>query len=211
MKFGGLVRTSLSDFPGHVAAVLFTKGCNFRCPFCHNGGLLDTDGGALDERGVLAFLAARRRVLSGVVISVGEPTLQADLPELCRALKALGYAVKLDTNGSRPDVLERLLAEGLLDFVAMDVKAPASSYDRLTGVHAPMARLWESMNLIAASGLPHQFRTTFVEPLLTAADLEAIRAALPAGSPHVVNPFRPDLAFDPALRSPGEAGRQAAS
>ena len=200
MKIGGLVPFSLSDFPGHVAAVVFTQGCNFRCPFCHNGGLLDTRGDAMPQADVLAFLGRRRRALTGVVVSGGEPTLQPDLADFCRALKGLGYAVKLDTNGTRPDVLAALFAEGLVDYVAMDVKAPASSYDRLAGVHVSVERLWESQRMIAASGLPHQFRTTFVEPLLTPGDLSAIRAALPAGSPHVVNAFRAELALDPELR-----------
>ena len=200
MRIGGFVPVSLCDYPCRVAAVIFTQGCNFRCPFCHNGGLIPDDAAATSGDEVLRFLERRRRVLTGVVVSGGEPTLQPDLIDFCRTLKSLGYAVKLDTNGSRPDVLAALLAEGLVDYVAMDVKAPASAYDRLTGVRTPMARLWESMNLVAASGLPHQFRTTYVQPLLSADDLAAIRAALPAGSPHVVNAFRPDLALDPTLR-----------
>jgi pyruvate formate lyase activating enzyme len=211
MKIGGLVPFTLSDFPGRVAAVVFTKGCNFRCPFCHNGGLLAAEGDTMPESDVLAFLAGRRSRLGGVVISGGEPTLQADLADFCRKVKALGLAVKLDTNGSRPDVLAALFAEDLVDFVAMDVKAPASGYDRLAGVHVPMARLWESLNLIAASGLPHQFRTTYVPTLLSTDDLQAIHAALPAGSPHKVNAFRADLALDPDLRGPGQAGREAAA
>jgi pyruvate formate lyase activating enzyme len=200
VKIGGLVRSSLSDYPGVPAAVVFTQGCNFRCPFCHNAGLLASEGATMPEPELWDFLAARRGKLGGVVISGGEPTLQPDLPDVCRRLKALGYRVKLDTNGSRPDVLAALFAEGLVDFVAMDVKAPASGYDRLAGVHAPIARIWESLNLIATCGLPHEFRTTNVAPLLSADDLDAVRAMIPASSPHRVNAFRPELALDPTLR-----------
>lgn len=200
MKIGGLVRFSLNDYPGLPAAVVFTKGCNFRCPFCHNAGLLAPEGSTMPEAEVWSFLESRRGKLAGVVVSGGEPTLQPDLPHFCRRLKALGYRVKLDTNGSRPEVLAALFAEGLIDFVAMDVKAPSSGYDRLSGVRTPMARLWQSLGLIAASGVPHQFRTTNVVPLLSADDLEAVRAMIPAGSSHKVNVFRPELALDPTLR-----------
>lgn len=206
MRIGGLVRFSLSDYPGLPAAVVFTQGCNFRCPFCHNAGLLPStplgagDDDTLPEAEVWRFLEARAGKLAGLVVSGGEPTLQPDLADFCRRAKALGYRVKLDTNGTRPDVVAGLLEAGLVDFVAMDVKAPASGYDRLSGVRTPMARLWESLRLIAASGLPHQFRTTNVEPLLSQGDLDAIRAMIPAGSPHTINAFRPELALDPTLR-----------
>lgn len=206
MRIGGLVRFSLSDYPGVPSAVVFTQGCNFRCPFCHNAGLLDASGDAMPEAEVWRFLEARAGKLAGLVVSGGEPTLQPDLADFCRRAKALGYRVKLDTNGSRPDVVAGLLEAGLVDFVAMDVKAPASCYDRLSGVRTPMARLWDTMRLIANSGLPHEFRTTNVRSLLSRGDLEAVRAMIPADSPHTINAFRPELALDPALRILGEQG-----
>lgn len=202
MKIGGLVRFSLSDFPGHVAAVVFTQGCNLRCPFCHNGGLLPRDAADLTpEDEVWAFLDARRARLGGVVVSGGEPTLQPDLPAFLRRVKALGLAVKLDTNGTRPDVLARILDEGLVDYVAMDMKAPLDRYADLAGVPVDVAKIRRSIDLIARSGVAHQFRTTVVPALLTDADVAAIRAALPADSPHVTQAFRADLALDPALRT----------
>jgi pyruvate formate lyase activating enzyme len=198
-----LVRFSLSDFPGTVAAVIFTQGCNFRCPFCHNGGLipLGTDAGELvSERELWGFLKERQGKLGGVVVSGGEPTLQPDLPAFLKRLKSMGFRVKLDTNGSRPEVLERLLAEGLVDYLAMDVKAPFADYPQLSGVRAPVERVRESIGLIAASGVEHEFRTTFVPALMSDEDLAAIHSTLPIGSVFKVQAFKPELALDPTLR-----------
>jgi pyruvate formate lyase activating enzyme len=204
VNLGGLVRFTLTDYPGRAAAVVFTQGCNFRCPFCHNGRLLPRDAAADDrwsERAVLSFLQTRAGQLSGLVVSGGEPTLQADLPRFLHRVKALGYAVKLDTNGSRPEVLRQLLCERLLDFVAMDVKAPWEHYARLAGVPVDTDALRASVGLLAQSGIPHEFRTTVVPPLLTDADLADIANALPAGSPHRCQPFRPTHALAAWLRS----------
>jgi pyruvate formate lyase activating enzyme len=203
VNFGGLVPFTLTDYPGKVAAVVFTQGCNFRCPFCHNGGLLSFVAAADDrwsEQQVLRLLRSRAGQLDGVVVSGGEPTLQPDLPEFLHRVKTLGYAVKLDTNGSRPEVLRRLLGERLLDFVAMDVKAPWEHYARLTGVPVDTDALLASVGLLAQSGIPHEFRTTVVPPLLTDADLADIANALPAGSPHRRQPFRPAHALAAWLR-----------
>ena len=212
MKFGGLQSFTLSDFPGRTAAILFTQGCNFRCPFCHNGELIPLGPNLTPptearseqmpptEEEILAFLGKRRDLLEGVVVTGGEPTVQPDLVRFLRRIKAMGFAVKLDTNGSRPEMLAEVLAKGLVDYVAMDVKAPLEQYGRLAGVPVHPDTLRESIALIAQSGVAHQFRTTYVEPLLAAADLEAIRAEIPAGSPHKVQAFRPELARDPALR-----------
>ncbi len=206
MKIAGLQPVSLCDYPGRVAAVVFTQGCNFCCGFCHNGSLipLDAAGHALiPQAEVLDFLARRASVLDGVVISGGEPTLQADLADFIAQVRALRMPVKLDTNGSRPDVLRTLLERRLVDFVAMDVKAPPDKYPLLAGVKASIGRIQESIALIAASGIEHEFRTTFVQPLLQALDLEEIRTALPAGSVHRVQPFVPELAADPGLQRAG--------
>ncbi len=201
MEIGGFVPCSLSDFPGRPAAVLFTQGCNYRCPFCHNGGLIRIGPGRLEEQAVMAQLAERRGLLDGVVVSGGEPTLQPDLPRVCARLQAMGFAVKLDTNGSRPAVLHTLLADQLVDYVAMDVKAPSAKYAALTGVAPDLGAIRKSIRLLAASGIPHQFRTTVVAPLLTLLDLDAIRRLLPDNSSHIRQPFRAEHALDPALRA----------
>lgn len=205
MRIGGFVPVSLCDFPGRVAAVVFTRGCNLRCPFCHNGALLaeqPTPGSARlwDAQAVLERLGARRSRLGGVVISGGEPTLQPDLPEFLLAVRALGLSVKLDTNGTRPDVLGLLLRERLLDYVAMDMKAPWDLYPRLCGVACDVASVQLSMQRIAVSGLPHEFRTTRVEPLLPPDACRRLEAQIPTGSRHRWQTFRPEHSLDPGLR-----------
>ena len=211
MRIGGLNSFSLSDFPGHVAAVVFTQGCNFRCPYCHNGSLIPMNpstgvsGRQTDEliplEEVFLFLEKRRTQLNGVVVSGGEPTLQSDISLFFHRVRSMGYQIKLDTNGSRPEALAELLLEGLVDFIAMDIKAPLELYDRLTGVCAPKEQLEESIALIARSGIDHEFRTTVVEPLLSEDDLQAIQAMVPHGSRHRLQEFRPENALDPVLRA----------
>ena len=212
MKIGGFLPFTLADFPGHTAAIVFAQGCNFRCPFCHNGELLPDGPGRIPEAEVLRRLEGRAGRLGGVVLSGGEPTLQADLPDFCATLKRLGFAVKLDTNGSRPAVLRQLLASGLLDAVALDVKAPPRAYRRLSGVPTAWPLVQQSLEVLAGSKVSVTFRTTVVPTLLKERDLAEIAALLPAGTTHVRQPFRPEHALDPALRHPAAAaaGRPAA-
>ena len=204
MNLAGFVPLSLCDYPGRVAAVVFTQGCNFRCPWCHNGHLLPLAPNPVtrvDEARVFATLAERRARLGGVVVTGGEPTLQPDLPRFLGRIKALGLDVKLDTNGSHPDVLRRLFAARLVDYVAMDVKAPWDKYAALAGVACDVAAVQASIRLIADSGLPHAFRTTRVDPLLTDRDYTRLAEQVPAGSPHTWQLFRPAYSHDPALRA----------
>jgi len=194
MNIGGYQPVSLCDFEGHVAAVVFTQGCNFRCPFCHNAALLPIQperGWLIPDQDVLDRLRLRRARIDAVVVSGGEPTLQPDLPDFLRAVSILGFAVKLDTNGSRPDVLTALFGDRLLDYVAMDIKAPWSKYESLAGVPMARDRIAESMRIIASSGVPHEFRTTVPPGLLAAGDLAAIRAMIPPGSRHKIQEYRP--------------------
>ncbi|MEN6345677.1 MAG: anaerobic ribonucleoside-triphosphate reductase activating protein [Armatimonadia bacterium] len=205
MKIGGYEPCSLCDYPGKVAAAVFMQGCNFRCPFCHNAQLLPLDAPAdrlLSVEAVLERLRRAGRRLDAVVVSGGEPTLHDDLPEFLAELRGLGLEVKLDTNGSHPGMLARLLRDGLVDFVAMDLKAPWDKYDLLTGVAAPTEALRESVALLGRSTVAHQFRTTFVTDLLTEEDLRDIRRQLPPGSEYKVQPFLRSMALDPQLRRP---------
>jgi len=162
----GFLETSFIDWPGRSCAVLFLGGCNFRCPFCHNHPLVlaPEDLLSLDPEEVLARLRPLRTWLGGVCVSGGEPTLSAGLPELLRLLKREGFPVKLDTNGSRPAILAELLADGLIDMVAMDVKAPLEQklYDRCCGVKVDLTRIRESIELLKGSEVSHQFRMTVV-------------------------------------------------
>jgi len=204
MKIGGFQALTLSDFPGHIAAIVFTQGCNFRCPFCHNGPLLPLDRPAaelIDEGLVLDALKTRAAFLDGVVITGGEPTLQEDLRTFTKRIRTMRLKVKLDTNGSRPDVLADLLAGRLFDCVAMDIKAPFAKYPQVTGVDAPVEAIRESIALLVADGTPCEFRTTFVPSLLSERDLDEIRSYLPDGAQHAVQAFLADNALDASLRS----------
>jgi pyruvate formate lyase activating enzyme len=201
MKIRGMQPVTASDFPGRLAAIVFTQGCNFHCPFCHNGSLLPMDADSLiGEDTVLGFLQKRKKLLDGVVISGGEPCLQDDLAGFCRQVREMGYAVKLDTNGSRPAVIEGLLAENLVDFIAMDIKAPMSRLPALTGTSLFGPQIRRSISLIAASGVDHLFRTTDVKPLLSSDDHRGIKELVPPGSLHIVQPFVAKNALALSLR-----------
>lgn len=163
---GGLQPHSLIDFPGTVACVVFTRGCNFRCPFCHNPRMVEGDGAPLVANDRLwDFLERRRGLLAGVVVSGGEPLLQPRIADFCERLRSLGYRIKLDTNGSRPEVLAQLLHAGLLDYVAMDLKTLPETYASLwPGGDPEVVR--RSLELVMASGVDYEFRTTCVRPLV---------------------------------------------
>ena len=177
MIIHGLQKLTLLDFPGHTACTVFTGGCNFRCPFCHNASLVvrPQEQPVIDLSEFFDFLKKRRGLLDGVAITGGEPTLQSDLPDFIREIRSLGFAVKLDTNGYKPEVLQTLLSDSLLDFIAMDIKAAPSNYAAVCGLTVvDMNAIQESIGLIMASGVPYEFRTTYVKGLHTAADAEGI-------------------------------------
>lgn len=171
----GFLETSFIDWPGKLCAILFLGGCNFRCPFCHNHPLVlaPETMEAIPFTEILYRLAARKNWLAGVCISGGEPTLSPGLPNLIAQLKAKGWAIKLDTNGSRPEVLEQLLADKLLDMVAMDVKAPLvqEKYERCTGCQVDLTAIQKSINLLQHSTIPHEFRMTIAPGLHTEEDI----------------------------------------
>lgn len=164
MKICGLEKFSLVDFGEKICATVFTPSCNFACPFCHNGDLaLDKNLVLLDEKDVLDYLALRKKMLDAVVVSGGEPTLQSDLPEFLKKVKKLGYTVKLDTNGSNPKVLKKLVADGLVDYVAMDIKNSLDSYPVTVGL--PLVNLdaiKESVDFLLTDVVDYEFRTTLV-------------------------------------------------
>jgi pyruvate formate lyase activating enzyme len=176
MKIGGLQKFSLIDYPGKICAIVFTQGCNFRCPYCHNPELVDPRryGPVFPEDEVLSFMEKRRGKLDAISITGGEPTLQPDLENFIAAIKNLGFFVKLDTNGSNPEVVERLAERRLVDFWAMDVKGPLEKYSRIAGVSVDTANIQKSISLIIASDAEHEFRTTVVRSLLSSDDLARI-------------------------------------
>ena len=158
---------TLLDFPGRVACTVFLQGCNFRCPFCHNTDLLPPNGEELmSEDDLIAFLQTRTGLLDGVCITGGEPTLYNGLAELLRRIKALGYAIKLDTNGFRPDVLKKLVEEKLIDYVAMDAKNSPSRYGKTVGIPGfKLDKIEETIRYLMNDPIPYELRTTVVEPL----------------------------------------------
>ncbi|MBR2864955.1 MAG: anaerobic ribonucleoside-triphosphate reductase activating protein [Elusimicrobiaceae bacterium] len=176
MKIGGLIKFTLIDYPGHVAAVVFTQGCNFRCRYCHNPELVYPHllQESMPKEDVMSFLRRRQGSLEGLVITGGEPTLQSGLIDFMTEVKALGYKIKLDTNGTKPEVIEAVLEKKLVDFIAMDLKAPLEKYSQITGVEFDPKIIQKSMDLIISSGLPYEFRTTYDKEVLTDSDIMAI-------------------------------------
>lgn len=177
MQIHGFHKTTLLDYPEHIAATVFTGGCNFRCPFCHNGELVLDPGcqPLIPEEEVLTYLKKRQGILQGVCVTGGEPTLLKDLKEFLQKVKELGYPIKLDTNGYMPGVLWDLLQNGLVDYVAMDIKAARENYTTATGLaHMDLSRIEESIGILKSSGIPYEFRTTVVKGIHTVEEFEEI-------------------------------------
>ena len=166
MKIVGIQKLTLLDYPGKVACTVFLNGCNFRCPYCHNAELLGDGDEVMTVAGLLAFLQKRQGILEGVCITGGEPTLHPELPALLRAVRELGYAVKLDTNGYRPEILEAVLSQGLVDYVAMDLKNGPEGYAETVGLaQVELAKIRQSIRLLMDSSVDFELRTTVVNPL----------------------------------------------
>ncbi len=177
MKICGLQKLTALDFPGRIACTVFTPGCNFRCPFCHNAALViaDAEPECMDEAEVFAYLEKRRGMLDGLAVTGGETLLQPKLADFLRQVKELGYLVKLDTNGSFPERLRPLLEEGLVDYVAMDIKNSPAKYAATCGVESlELSKIEESIRLIMDSAADYEFRTTAVAELHEDADFEAM-------------------------------------
>jgi pyruvate formate lyase activating enzyme len=175
MRFG-LQKLTLLDYAGLIACTIFCSGCNFRCPFCHNSDLLGNDAEVLyTDVAVLKFLTERKGILEGVAITGGEPTLQPDLRDFILRVRELGYRIKLDTNGSRPGVLKSLCEEGLIDYVAMDIKTCKERYPDVIGIpSANIGSILESVDFLKQGTIPYEFRTTVVRELHSAKDFESI-------------------------------------
>ena len=199
MKFSGLQKCSFVDFPGKIAAVIFTQGCNFNCTYCHNRCTIENaknventghiEKKLLDESDVLAFLAKRRGMLDGVVVSGGEPTLRNGLENFIRKVRLMGFAVKLDTNGTRPNVVKSLLDARLLDFVAMDVKAPLHRYEQITRRTTNINAIRQSIDLLLGCDVDYEFRTTLA-PQLSAADVLMIATRIHGAKRYAIQQYR---------------------
>jgi pyruvate formate lyase activating enzyme len=193
MKIGGLQRVSLIDYPGKIGAVIFTQGCNFRCGYCHNPELVYPDryGPVIPEEDVLSFLDKRRGKLEAVTVTGGEPTLQPDLERVLEEIKKRGYLAKLDTNGSKPDVLETVIRRRLADYIAMDIKGPLNKYRQIASVQVDITHIKRSIELVMASGIPYEFRTTVVRSHLDPRGLNAVAKLIRHARLYVLQPCVP--------------------
>jgi len=190
MKIGGFQKTSLLDYPDRISAIIWTNGCNYRCPFCYNKSLAFGTAGEFPQEEILSYLAKRKTMLEGVVISGGEPFLQEDLDGVLRQIKNLGLVVKIDTNGAFPERLEDLLEQQLVDYVAMDVKAPKEKYHQLTGVQTDLSKIEESVNLLKTRAPAYEFKTTFIPKLLTKEDILEIAHWLDGAEAYFLQQFK---------------------
>ena len=193
VRIGGIQKQSLIDYSGKVSCVLFLTGCNLDCPYCHNpalakGEVPDPEAPGTGE--ILDFLSRRRDFLEGVVISGGEPTIQTGLVKLCKEIRTLGYPIKLDTNGSRPAMIERLIQEKLVDYIAMDVKTHPLLYRHHLQSECDPAAFLESIRLILNSDIDHEFRTTCVKPIVSPGIIDAIARLIAGARRFVLQQFR---------------------
>ena len=179
MIIGGFQKVSLIDYPGKISSIIFTQGCNFSCVYCHNKELININNSTENtykEKEIIEFLKQRTKKIDAVVITGGEPTLQKDLIPFMKQIKELGFLVKLDSNGTNPDVLKEAINSKLVDYIAMDIKAPLEKYSSITKTNVDIEKIKESINLIKNSGIQHEFRTTVLKSLLTEQDILSINS-----------------------------------
>lgn len=191
MRIGGLLKNTALDFPGILGAVVFTQGCNFTCPYCHNPHLVRLFGIPVEECDVMEFLRRRSGLLDGVVISGGEPTLQPDLAEFCKKAQGLGYQVKVDSNGSRPNILADLIGRHLVNYVALDLKTDPRAYPSELSPQDLGSAIVDSIRLLKRSGLPHEFRATAAAPFINLESMEALARAAAGQAPLFIQKYRP--------------------
>ena len=205
MRIGGLQKLTLLDFPGRVACTVFLQGCNFRCPFCHNTPLvLGTEEYSRDD--LMSFLKKRRGLLDGVAITGGEPLINADIGDLLKDIRALGYKIKLDTNGSFPRRLKNLVKGGLVDFVAMDIKNSPEKYAMTSGVEGMLPAIEESVEFLKSGAVPYEFRTTVVDEHHEPEDFHAIGKWLQGAEAYFLQAFvdSGDILQGPGLHAASE-------
>lgn len=222
MIIGGLEKLTLLDYPDHLAAIIFTQGCNFRCHFCYNPMLVLPQKGKDDKnkkekgspslslKNLFLFLKERFGRLEGVVITGGEPTLHPDLPFFIKKIKKIGYLIKLDTNGTDPEMLSELVKDGLIDYIAMDLKAPLTKYEAVVGVDVNCENIEKSVNIVIKSGLPYEFRTTVVPGLLSKEDFDNMGLLIKGAKKWYLQNFKSDtgLVDDNFEKKPGFTNKE---
>ena len=191
MEIKGLQKTTLLDFPSKVACTVFTGGCNFRCPFCHNASLVIRPDAAsgFDTEEFFAYIQKRKGILDGVCITGGEPLLHKDIIPFMERIKSLGLLIKLDTNGSFPELLSEIIARGLVDYIAMDIKNSEEKYASTCGIHRFPDGVNESIELIMSCGVDYEFRTTVVDELHTVEDIERIAERIRGAKRYFIQSF----------------------
>ena len=193
MIIKGFQATTLLDYPGQIASIIFTPGCTFRCPFCYNKSLVENSKELkeLDEGKIFETLKGRKKLIDGVVITGGEPTMFKDLPDFIRKLKSLGFKVKLDTNGTNPEMIKQLIKEKLIDYVAMDIKSSFEKYELVSKVKFDFKKINESASLIMNGGVDYEFRTTAVPSLVKEKDFVNIGIWLKGAKTYGIQQFKP--------------------
>lgn len=200
MRIAGFQKTSFIDYPEEICAIVFTQGCNFKCGYCHNPELnrFERSGKITDEE-ILEFLKTRQNKLDAVVISGGEPTLQKDLKTFIKKIKDLGFLVKLDTNGTNPELLKQIVKENLLDYIAMDIKAPLEKYVKIINVETDILKIRESIDFIINSGVDYEFRTTVLKSQLDFKDFKKISELIKGAKKYYLQKFVPSKIIDENL------------
>jgi pyruvate formate lyase activating enzyme len=199
MRIAGLQEASLIDYPGKICCIVFTQGCNFRCPYCHNPDLVEPSryGELMSEEDFFDFLKRREGKLDAVSVTGGEPTMQPDLADFLKRVKKRGFAVKLDSNGTDPATLKRLLEQSLVDYMAMDVKAPLEDYERVVRMPVDAKKLRESINTIKTLSPDYEFRTTWARELLKPEDIVKIAKEIRGAKGYFLQNFVPSKTLDP--------------
>ncbi|MBN2603258.1 MAG: anaerobic ribonucleoside-triphosphate reductase activating protein [Candidatus Thermoplasmatota archaeon] len=192
MKIGGFQKTSLLDYPDEISAIIWTIGCNFNCPFCYNADLVKKTASIISEEEIISFLEKRKNVIDGLVITGGEPFLQKDIGLFCEKVKKIGYKIKIDTNGTFPEKLKELLDKKLVNYIAMDVKAPKNKYKKISGVDVDVSKIDESIQIIKNNVPDYEFRTTVVPGLLDSEDIVEIAKWLDGSKKFYLQQFKDD-------------------
>jgi len=203
MVIGGLQKNTLIDFPGRIACTVFLCGCNFRCPFCYSSELVLPDKikeqPKISEKDFFDFLESRKELLDGVVLCGGEPTINKDLPEFIKKIKSLGFLVKLDTNGSNPQMLGSLIDKKLIDYIAMDIKGPKERYDEFAGVRVDIKKIQESIDILKEDEIDYEFRSTIVPGLHTKENVVDMAKWIKGAKKYYLQSFRPEKNIDAGL------------
>jgi len=201
IEIGGLQKTTLIDYPGRLAATVFLIGCNFRCPFCYSAELVVPDKikdqPRVSQKDFFSFLKERKGLLEAITVCGGEPSLNKDLPAFIRKIKKLGYLIKLDTNGSNPLMLEKLIKEKLVDYVAMDIKAPRDSYEKIAGKSVKIEDIEKSIDILKQNKVDYEFRTTIVPTIHSKGDIIKIAKWIGPAKRYYLQNFMPEKTINP--------------